>query len=79
MPNLTISDLVQLGNSLAEQQTNRVQPNNTQQTTHGVDYRAICQFLEYEILELYAKNPNNPVVKDFVLNITNKLQQNLQR
>jgi len=78
MPNLTISDLVQLGNSLAEQQTNRVQPN-TQQTTHGVDYRAICQFLEYEILELYAKNPNNPVVKDFVLNITNKLQQNLQR
>ena len=78
MPNLTISDLVQLGNSLAEQQTNRVQPN-TQQTTHGIDYRAICQFLEYEILELYAKHPNNPVVKDFVLNITNKLQQNLQR
>jgi len=38
MPNLTISDLVQLGNSLAEQQNNRVQPN-TQQTTHGIDYR----------------------------------------
>lgn len=77
MPNLTLQDLVQLGRNLAEQQPNRVR--HQEDTSYQIDYKMICQFLEYEILELYAKNPTNPIVQDFIQRVTSKLQRNLQR
>jgi|TARA_R100000482_G_scaffold89323_2_gene36432 hypothetical protein len=72
-----ISQLVELGNSLAQR-------TNTQPTTQvneggqlNVDYKKVAQFLEYEILEFYAKNKDNPLVVEFVSNLTNKAKQNL--
>lgn len=71
-----ISQLVELGNSLAQR-------NNTQPTTEinqgqlNLDYKKVAQFLEYEILEFYAKNKNNPLVVEFVTNLTTKAKLNL--
>lgn len=72
-----ISQLVELGNSLAQR-------TNTQPATQvneggqlNVDYKKVAQFLEYEILEFYAKNKDNPLVVEFVSNLTTKAKQNL--
>lgn len=71
-----ISQLVELGNSLA--QRNNTQPTiETNQGQLNLDYKKVAQFLEYEILEFYAKNKNNPLVVEFVTNLTTKAKLNL--
>lgn len=71
-----ISQLVELGNSLA--QRNNTQPTiETNQGHLNLDYKKVAQFLEYEILEFYAKNKNNPLVVEFVTNLTTKAKLNL--
>ena len=78
MPNdLTtrINNLVQLGTNLAEQNPQRL--NRVQEDTMNVDYKKICQVLEYEIFEFVGRNKHDQKVQEFSIKLAQTLAQYL--
>jgi len=78
MPNdLTtrINNLVQLGTNLAEQHPQRLQ--RVQQDAMTVDYKRICQVLEYEIFEFVGRNKHDQKVQEFAIKLAQTLNQYL--
>ena len=78
MPNeLTtrINNLVQLGTNLAEQNPQRL--NRVNQDATNVDYKKICQFLEYEIFEYVGRNKHDAKVQEFSIKLAQTLAQYL--
>jgi hypothetical protein len=78
MPNdLTtrINNLVQLGTNLAEQNPQRL--NRVQEDSTNVDYKKICQVLEYEIFEFVGRNKHDAKVQEFSIKLAQTLAQYL--
>ena len=78
MPNdLTtrINNLVQLGTILAEQNPQRL--NRVQEDSTNVDYKKICQVLEYEIFEFVGRNKHDAKVQEFSIKLAQTLAQYL--
>ena len=78
MPNdLTtrINNLVQLGTNLAEQNPQRL--NRVQEDATNVDYKKICQVLEYEIFEFVGRNKHDAKVQEFSIKLAQTLAQYL--
>jgi len=78
MPNdLTtrINNLVQLGTNLAEQNPQRL--NRVQEDSTNVDYKQICQVLEYEIFEFVGRNKHDAKVQEFSIKLAQTLAQYL--
>ncbi len=79
MPNdLTtrINNLVQLGTDLAERNPQRIHRVQEEEATN-IDYKKICQVLEYEIFEFVGKNKHDAKVQEFSMKLAQTLAQYL--